>query len=70
MVAARCEDYSRKASVMVGVAPRPFSVSQGGLRTIKPRVLYWTNIPSPYMVERFNVIARRANQGLCLQAGR
>jgi hypothetical protein len=30
------------------------------------RILYSTNIPSPYMVERFNVIARRADQGLCL----
>jgi glycosyltransferase involved in cell wall biosynthesis len=28
------------------------------------RVLYWNNIPSPYMVERFNVIARRANVDL------
>jgi len=28
------------------------------------RVLYRTNIPSPYMVERFNVIARRANVDL------
>jgi hypothetical protein len=36
----------------------------------RPCVLYWNNKPAPYMVERFNVIARRANQGLCLQAGR
>jgi glycosyltransferase involved in cell wall biosynthesis len=32
--------------------------------TSKPRVLYWNNIPSPYIVERFNVIARRANVDL------
>jgi glycosyltransferase involved in cell wall biosynthesis len=24
-----------------------------------PRVVYWNNIPSPYMVERFNAVARR-----------
>ena len=26
-----------------------------------PRVVYWNNIPSPYMVERFNAVARRSN---------
>jgi glycosyltransferase involved in cell wall biosynthesis len=26
-----------------------------------PRVVYWNNIPAPYMVERFNAVARRAN---------
>ncbi len=26
-----------------------------------PRVVYWNNIPSPYMVERFNAVARRDN---------
>jgi len=26
-----------------------------------PRVVYWNNIPSPYMVERFNAVARRGN---------
>jgi glycosyltransferase involved in cell wall biosynthesis len=25
------------------------------------RVVYWNNIPSPYMVERFNAVARRGN---------
>ena len=30
----------------------------------KPRVLYSTNIPSPYMVERFNAIAQRASVDL------
>lgn len=25
------------------------------------RVVYWTNIPAPYMVDRFNAIARRGN---------
>ncbi len=24
-----------------------------------PRVVYWNNIPSPYMVERFNAVADR-----------
>jgi hypothetical protein len=32
--------------------------------TSKTRVLFSTNIPSPYQVERFNVIARRANVDL------
>lgn len=27
----------------------------------RPRVVYWNNIPSPYMVERFNALARRRN---------
>jgi glycosyltransferase involved in cell wall biosynthesis len=26
-----------------------------------PRVVYWNNIPAPYMVERFNAAARRGN---------
>jgi glycosyltransferase involved in cell wall biosynthesis len=26
---------------------------------MKPRVVYWNNIPSPYMVERFNCLSRR-----------
>jgi glycosyltransferase involved in cell wall biosynthesis len=28
---------------------------------VKPRVVYWNNIPAPYMVERFNAVAGRAN---------
>lgn len=27
----------------------------------RPRIVYWNNIPSPYMVERFNALARRGN---------
>jgi glycosyltransferase involved in cell wall biosynthesis len=27
----------------------------------KPYVIYWNNIPSPYMVERFNAVAERGN---------
>jgi glycosyltransferase involved in cell wall biosynthesis len=27
----------------------------------RPRVVYWNNIPSPYMVERFNAVVRRSN---------
>lgn len=27
----------------------------------RPRVVYWNNIPSPYMVERFNAVADRGN---------
>lgn len=27
----------------------------------KPRVIYWNNIPAPYMVERFNALALRGN---------
>jgi glycosyltransferase involved in cell wall biosynthesis len=29
-----------------------------------PRIVYWNNIPAPYMVERFNALARRANVDL------
>lgn len=28
---------------------------------MRPRVVYWNNIPAPYMVERFNAVARRGN---------
>jgi glycosyltransferase involved in cell wall biosynthesis len=28
---------------------------------MNPRVVYWNNIPAPYMVDRFNAIARRGN---------
>jgi glycosyltransferase involved in cell wall biosynthesis len=28
---------------------------------MKPRVVYWNNIPAPYMVERFNALAGRGN---------
>ena len=27
----------------------------------RPHVVYWNNIPAPYMVERFNAVARRGN---------
>ena len=30
-------------------------------KAIKPRVVYWNNIPAPYMVERFNAVADRGN---------
>jgi glycosyltransferase involved in cell wall biosynthesis len=28
---------------------------------LTPRVVYWNNIPAPYMVQRFNAVARRGN---------
>jgi glycosyltransferase involved in cell wall biosynthesis len=28
---------------------------------MRPRVVYWNNIPAPYMVERFNAVAERGN---------
>jgi glycosyltransferase involved in cell wall biosynthesis len=31
---------------------------------MKPRVVYWNNIPAPYMVERFNALAERGNVDL------
>jgi glycosyltransferase involved in cell wall biosynthesis len=31
---------------------------------VRPRVVYWNNIPAPYMVERFNAVARRRNLDL------
>jgi glycosyltransferase involved in cell wall biosynthesis len=31
---------------------------------MKPRVVYWNNIPAPYMVERFNAVAERGNVDL------
>jgi len=32
--------------------------------TSPPRVVYWNNIPSPYMIERFNAVVRRGNINL------
>jgi glycosyltransferase involved in cell wall biosynthesis len=32
--------------------------------TSRPRVIYWNNIPAPYMVERFNAVIRRGNVDL------
>jgi glycosyltransferase involved in cell wall biosynthesis len=31
---------------------------------MKPRVVYWNNIPAPYMVERFNALAERGSVDL------
>jgi glycosyltransferase involved in cell wall biosynthesis len=31
---------------------------------MKPRVVYWNNIPAPYMVERFNAVVERGNVDL------
>ena len=28
---------------------------------MKPRVVYWNNIPTPYIVERFNAVSKRGN---------
>jgi glycosyltransferase involved in cell wall biosynthesis len=33
----------------------------GHSRSSTPKVTYWNNIPTPYMVERFNEVARRGN---------
>jgi glycosyltransferase involved in cell wall biosynthesis len=33
-------------------------------RTRRPRVVYWNNIPAPYLVGRFNAVARRGNVDL------
>jgi len=33
-------------------------------RVSRPRVIYWNNIPAPYMVERFNAVIRRGNVDL------
>lgn len=32
--------------------------------TGRPRVVYWNNIPTPYMVERFNAVTQRGNVDL------
>jgi glycosyltransferase involved in cell wall biosynthesis len=32
--------------------------------TMTPRIVYWNNIPAPYMVERFNAVARNGNLAL------
>jgi glycosyltransferase involved in cell wall biosynthesis len=37
---------------------------KAGFGRMKPRVVYWNNIPAPYMVERFNALADRGNVDL------
>jgi glycosyltransferase involved in cell wall biosynthesis len=37
------------------------TISGVALRSAKPRVVYWTNIPTPYVQDRFNALARRGN---------
>jgi glycosyltransferase involved in cell wall biosynthesis len=39
-------------------------VASRGARTSRPRVIYWNNIPAPYMVERFNAVIQRGNVDL------
>jgi glycosyltransferase involved in cell wall biosynthesis len=39
-------------------------VASTGARTSRPRVIYWNNIPTPYMVERFNAVIGRGNMDL------
>ena len=36
-------------------------VARSAVRRSRPRVIYWNNIPAPYMVEQFNAIVRRGN---------
>jgi glycosyltransferase involved in cell wall biosynthesis len=36
-------------------------LSDGLASKLTARVVYWTNIPAPYMVDRFNALARREN---------
>jgi glycosyltransferase involved in cell wall biosynthesis len=36
-------------------------MSSGHRRARRPRVVYWNNIPAPYVVCRFNAVARRGN---------
>jgi len=43
---------------VAGAAGTPMGVR------IRPRVVYWNNIPAPYMVERFNAVIRRGNVDL------
>jgi len=37
------------------------TVDRTWTRNRRPRVIYWNNIPAPYMVERFNAIIKRGN---------
>jgi glycosyltransferase involved in cell wall biosynthesis len=37
------------------------TAAPGAATLIRPRVVYWNNIPTPYMVERFNAVAERGS---------
>lgn len=39
-------------------------VAPTGTAATRPRVIYWSNIPAPYMVDRFNAVIRRGNVDL------
>jgi glycosyltransferase involved in cell wall biosynthesis len=43
---------------------RRAKASSSVAHTSRPRVIYWNNIPAPYMVERFNAVIRRGNVDL------
>jgi glycosyltransferase involved in cell wall biosynthesis len=59
------EDFERFVERVLKM-PRVGSAVSSSTRTPlhRPRVVYWNNIPSPYMVERFNAVIRRGNLDL------
>jgi len=45
--------------------PDPPHSEATGVTAKKPFVVYWNNIPSPYMVDRFNALAERSSIDFC-----
>jgi glycosyltransferase involved in cell wall biosynthesis len=41
--------------------PQPRAGGRQPKSNRRPRVVYWNNIPTPYMIERFNAVNRRGN---------
>jgi glycosyltransferase involved in cell wall biosynthesis len=59
----RCTDDFERFVEGVLAMPRAHRqmVTSTGARKSRPHVIYWNNIPAPYMVDRFNTVVRRGN---------
>jgi glycosyltransferase involved in cell wall biosynthesis len=59
------DDFERFVEqVLTMPRAREARVASTGAPTSRPRVIYWNNIPTPYMAERFNAVTRRGNVDL------
>jgi glycosyltransferase involved in cell wall biosynthesis len=59
----RCADDFERFVERILAMPKAHRqiVTSAGARNSRPHVIYWNNIPAPYMVERFNTVVRRGN---------
>jgi glycosyltransferase involved in cell wall biosynthesis len=55
------DDFERFVERVLTISRVRSSTSRAAVPGGRPRVVYWNNIPTPYMVERFNAIVERGN---------